>query len=259
MTMNSALKTAITQAGKAGITFSKKFLEQYETMNANARNADIVSTDTELIGAIINAQTNGKDPLTDPDVIRNVIAVSITSRNLTGPIKDWAETQTRELLNEHKNALFETVAKASRELGETLTEANKHMGGINIEEANTAVIKGEPYVTAWRTANDALAKWGYLEKTWMQLAIATQTRKPQGRGSLLRSPAYNVKNRHKIPENGTVWELVHEYQLPVALPNLTEWSQRQKELTTAIAAKIVADEAQAVKSFFAGTRLPVPS
>lgn len=253
----TGINTAIDGARRAGLELPEAFTERFSEIGTQAAGVQLVSDDAALVAAIIDAQVKGRDPLADAAVKRHAVASAIASRELTGASNEWAEGQYRDLLDTHADGLFDAISEASKSVGKSLTDAHNVLGDISLDDSSAAIIKGDKYVIAWRTANDGIVQWGYLERAWTQLATVLRMRLPRGRASLMRSPDYGIANRHKVPENAAPWELVAEYSLTLALPTRSEWRDRFKGLDVDIQNKIEEDEAEGIRRFFSGERLPV--
>ncbi len=230
----TSIKTAIDGARRARLDLPEAFTARFDEIGTQAAAVQIAPDDAALVAAIVDAQAKGRDPLTDAAVKRHALASTIASRDLRGASEEWAESQYRDLLDTHADDLFDAITAASKALGEALTDAHEVLGDMSLEDSSAAILKGDKYVNAWRTANDGIARWGYLERTWTQLATALRMRLPRGRGSLMRSPDYGIANRHKVPENATPWELVADYSLTLALPTRSEWRDRFQGLDSDI-------------------------
>jgi len=215
-------------------------------------------TPGDLAAAVATAILAGRDPASDPDVLRVLAINQLTSNvNLSGAVAALGYDRFRAACLEHADAIVKAWRRPFSDAAATLTAAHQRIGHLQLDDTSTILRAGGDIAAVWASATAAVGVIDTITAGWTALGELTRTAPADRNHAVLRVAdvdyqTWTAKQLHG--KRMTPWELVLA-GLTLSLPTAREYRERVAAITAARQAEAQLGDIDSLRSAIAGREI----
>lgn len=204
----SQLRQAITAAHG---TFPKpvaQALADADKLRTLARDTPAPTAD-QLADAAATALLAGRDPLTDPDVQRLLAARHLNGggHGLAYLVNQAAEARTLTALEQHVDAIVDTLRTGCATAAQHLTDAHDVLGDLALDDTHAIVRLGNNAAELWVNAREAAQTIRVIDSGWVALANLTRFAST-GTPATLRLAEVSLDQYEQLGRRADPWAII---------------------------------------------------
>lgn len=211
MSLNNAHISLIRQAFTTiGATLPKgvtQALADRDTLTAATVPA---ATHDQIADAIAECVLAGRDPLDDEDVRRLAVSRALAGGHLhdfSHLLKASAERRVINALAANADEILARLAAPADKAGDTLADARRILGRVELSESEAILKKGPDAARAWGEAREAVHLLRVIDSAWVAMANLTGFASPTA-DPTIRIADVDMEIFEKVGRKAEPWAIV---------------------------------------------------
>lgn len=221
-----------------------------------ARSGSLGAGVGELAAAVVAALADGREPASDPEVQRVTTAMALTNQGLSGAVAAAGLDAVTQACRANVDAIIAHWRKPFIAAADTLTQAHRRIGDLDLNDAPSILPKGGDIAEVWSRAQAAARTIDVVINGWSNLLSLTRSAPIQPQHRPLRLADMTLQDYRGLPSGIDAWGVIRA-GLTLSLPSVEEYRGRVSAIETAATTpEMVIDEQ---RSAIAGRPIRVPA
>jgi hypothetical protein len=220
--------TIVNAAAAVGVGLPAAVLAAHQKATGAIKGLQGIYPKGGLAGPVAAALIAGRDPATDPDVMRTFLAMQIGTHEVIGMVENILNEEMRQEFAVHADAIVNAWTKPFDQAAKVLTDAHSHLGDIDLSDTAVIVERGGSAAEAWGRAQAATRTINTITDAWLALGEFARLVRLDPRYPVLRIAAVDAETWREAQldrKRLAPWDAVIA-GLTLSLPSMAQYGER---------------------------------